>query len=405
MLRPVPDAAALAAEHFTRREQEALAALPARDRDQAFLTCWTRKEACLKAIGVGLLLSPQSFEVGIAPDCRSVELPVAGRILWLVLGPAPARIDSVASLAEWRQTEARAPSRACRWRRVHGPRPHRIAQCGGRAMNRFEPLMFGPASRQVFGVFHAADQERAEDTAVLLCPPFGQEGLRTHRFFKVLAERLSRAGIATLRFDFYGSGDSPGDESEGELDGWRRDLCSRARRAAPARAGRLHRVDRCTPGRHAGRAGRAQRALRPGAAGAVGAGDRRRAMRGCCASSTWPPSTPPSAFPTWPGAAAWLQQPDALPEEALGTALSPALRAQLAALVPESLPLTALHDTLVLAEPRRRAHRAVGGRPAVAPHAGPPGVLPPPARLDVRPLPQQRDGPGRCAQPPPGGSS
>lgn len=110
MLRPVPEAAALAAEHFTPREQGALAALPARERDQAFLTCWTRKEACLKAIGVGLLVAPQSFEVGIVPDRRSVELPVAGRILWLVLGPAPARIDSVASLAEWRQTEARAPS-------------------------------------------------------------------------------------------------------------------------------------------------------------------------------------------------------------------------------------------------------------------------------------------------------
>ncbi len=108
LLRPMPDAEALAAEHFTRREQEALAATPARERDRAFLTCWTRKEACLKAVGVGLLLSPQSFEVGVTPDCRSVELSVAGRILWLVLRPAPARMDCVGSLAEWRQTEARA---------------------------------------------------------------------------------------------------------------------------------------------------------------------------------------------------------------------------------------------------------------------------------------------------------
>jgi 4'-phosphopantetheinyl transferase len=108
LLRPVPDMAALAAEHFTQREQEALAALPAHERERAFLICWTRKEACLKAIGVGLLLSAQSFEVGVTPDCRSVELSVAGRILWLVLGPAPERLDCVGSLAEWRQTEARA---------------------------------------------------------------------------------------------------------------------------------------------------------------------------------------------------------------------------------------------------------------------------------------------------------
>ncbi len=57
---------------------------------------------------MGLLLSAQSFEVGVTPDCRSVELSVAGRILWLVLGPAPERLDCVGSLAEWRQTEARA---------------------------------------------------------------------------------------------------------------------------------------------------------------------------------------------------------------------------------------------------------------------------------------------------------
>lgn len=113
LLRPMPDADDLAAAHFTRREQEALAALPADERDRAFLTCWTRKEACLKAIGVGLLVSPQSFDVGLAPDSRSVELPVAGRILVLALGPAPARTDSVGSLAEWRHTEARArPSQA-----------------------------------------------------------------------------------------------------------------------------------------------------------------------------------------------------------------------------------------------------------------------------------------------------
>ena len=107
-LRAVPDAPALAARHFTPRENEALAALPARERDQAFLTCWTRKEACLKAIGVGLLVPSDSFEVGITPDCRSIELPMAGRILWLVLGPAPSCMDSVGALAEWRETNIRA---------------------------------------------------------------------------------------------------------------------------------------------------------------------------------------------------------------------------------------------------------------------------------------------------------
>ena len=107
-LRPVPDALSLAARHFTRSENEALAALPAGDRDCAFLTCWTRKEACLKAIGLGLIVPTALFEVGLAPDCRGVEVPIAGRTLWLALRPAPLRMDSVGSLAEWRQTHARA---------------------------------------------------------------------------------------------------------------------------------------------------------------------------------------------------------------------------------------------------------------------------------------------------------
>jgi 4'-phosphopantetheinyl transferase len=108
VLRPVPDALELAERHFTPAEHAALAALPPAEREHAFLVCWTRKEACLKAIGLGLIVPPDRFEVGIEADCRSVEVPVAGRILWLVLQPAPLRIDSVGSIAEWRQTRVRA---------------------------------------------------------------------------------------------------------------------------------------------------------------------------------------------------------------------------------------------------------------------------------------------------------
>jgi len=104
-LRPVPDALTLAERHFTPRENQALRALPAPERDRAFLTCWTRKEACLKAIGLGLQVRPQTVEVGLEPKLRSVELPLGGRILWVVVGPAPSRLDSVASLAEWRAPE------------------------------------------------------------------------------------------------------------------------------------------------------------------------------------------------------------------------------------------------------------------------------------------------------------
>jgi alpha/beta superfamily hydrolase len=213
------------------------------------------------------------------------------------------------------------------------------------------PLMFGPASRQVFGLFHAADAARQSDSAVLLCPPFGQEGLRTHRFFKVLAERLARTGAPTLRFDFHGSGDSPGDESEGELDGWRRDLCAaheELSRRAPgkrivwvgARLGATLAVlaarnGRCDPVRLVlwepvidGL--RYARFLREQHVAAIDA-------TFCIPDLSWRRSL--------------TREPDAVPEEALGAALSPQLRAQLGALTPESLPLTALHETLVLTLP------------------------------------------------------
>ncbi|MCR8961199.1 alpha/beta fold hydrolase [Variovorax sp. CCNWLW225] len=213
------------------------------------------------------------------------------------------------------------------------------------------PFLFGPASRQIFGLFHAAEEALPGNTAVLICPPFGQEGMRTHRFFKVLAERLARSGIATLRFDFYGTGDSPGDEDDGELDGWRRDLCSaheELRRRAPgsrivwvgARLGATLAVlaarnGRCDPARLVlwepvidGR--RYARLLREEHVAALD-------TTFCIPDLAWRRSL--------------SREPGAMPEEALGTSLSPTLRTQLATLTPESLPLTALHDTLVLTGP------------------------------------------------------
>ena len=211
--------------------------------------------------------------------------------------------------------------------------------------------MFGPRSRQLFGIFHAAETARTVDSAVLLCAPFGQEDLRTHRFFKVLAERLARTGIAALRFDFHGAGDSPGDERGGEMDGWRRDLWSaheELRLRAPqarfvwigARLGATLAVlaarnGRCDPARLVlwepvidGR--RYARLLREQHVAAID-------TTFCIPDLSWRRNL--------------TRNPDALPEEALGASLSPALRAQLHALTPESLPLTALHDTLVLAPP------------------------------------------------------
>lgn len=77
LIRQMPDAAQLAETHFTEDECQALARLQGPERDRAFLYCWTRKEACLKAVGLGLGLDTRCFHVGIEADARSVWLPAS----------------------------------------------------------------------------------------------------------------------------------------------------------------------------------------------------------------------------------------------------------------------------------------------------------------------------------------
>ncbi len=142
------------------------------------------------------------------------------------------------------------------------------------------------------------------------------------------------------------------------------------------------------PGRHPRRARRAQRALRPGPAGAVGARDRRTALCGaCCASGARGSGRHQLLHPRPRLAARLPARHPGRAEEALGVSLSTQLRAQLSALAPASLPLTALHDTLVLARPDE-THTAqwAAEQHLIAPHAGAPRLLPAPA-LTGPPIP------------------
>ena len=85
VVRSMPDAEHLAAAYFAPTERAAIAACSASARDTAFLRCWTRKEACLKAIGIGLNLATTGFDVGAQADTRHVEIATAVGIdsLWL----------------------------------------------------------------------------------------------------------------------------------------------------------------------------------------------------------------------------------------------------------------------------------------------------------------------------------
>lgn len=72
-LHPIDDLEGLARRCFTPAERRELAA-PGVARTGLFLHGWTRKEACLKAVGCGLLLEPAEFETGLAPQDTEVSL-------------------------------------------------------------------------------------------------------------------------------------------------------------------------------------------------------------------------------------------------------------------------------------------------------------------------------------------
>jgi 4'-phosphopantetheinyl transferase len=58
----------LAERYFSLHERESLRAIPNRDRVSAFFRCWTCKEAFLKAQGLGLSRSLESFDVEVNPE-------------------------------------------------------------------------------------------------------------------------------------------------------------------------------------------------------------------------------------------------------------------------------------------------------------------------------------------------
>jgi uncharacterized protein len=89
-----------------------------------------------------------------------------------------------------------------------------------------KPFYFGDSAEPLFGLYHPPTGPRALPWGVVICHPFGQEYLRAYRSLQQLAVRLAAAGFHTLRFDYFGCGDSAGEDHEGRLQRWRADIAA-----------------------------------------------------------------------------------------------------------------------------------------------------------------------------------
>jgi hypothetical protein len=76
--RPVSEATPFAEAYLSVFERDGWHRQPPVLRDRWLLDCWTRKEACLKALSTGLAHSPAAISAGAGPDLRRVEVSVTG---------------------------------------------------------------------------------------------------------------------------------------------------------------------------------------------------------------------------------------------------------------------------------------------------------------------------------------
>jgi 4'-phosphopantetheinyl transferase len=67
-VRPSEEFMRLADDFFSPGERMAISALPPEEQLTGFFTCWTRKEAYLKATGEGVTTALDSFDVSVAPN-------------------------------------------------------------------------------------------------------------------------------------------------------------------------------------------------------------------------------------------------------------------------------------------------------------------------------------------------
>ena len=98
-------------------------------------------------------------------------------------------------------------------------------QVAGTQHLRRDALYLGKPDKALFACFHFTDQGRARDCVAVICNPVGHEYVHSHRSVRHLADQFAEAGIPALRFDYDGTGDSPGTDLDPDrLSRWLDDI-------------------------------------------------------------------------------------------------------------------------------------------------------------------------------------
>ena len=89
--------------------------------------------------------------------------------------------------------------------------------------NRVDSRFIRVGDQSLFTYVHCPTQPQATH-AVVLCHAVGHEYMRSHRAMRQLATRLTDRGFYVLRFDYSGTGDSSGVDSDATIAAWTKEI-------------------------------------------------------------------------------------------------------------------------------------------------------------------------------------
>jgi alpha-beta hydrolase superfamily lysophospholipase len=92
----------------------------------------------------------------------------------------------------------------------------RIQGQSASGLGHAEAIYFASGEHRLFGWLHPADLPAPPMTGLVVCGPFGFESICSHRTVRSFAEAAAAVGIPSLRFDYWGTGDSPDMEADAD---------------------------------------------------------------------------------------------------------------------------------------------------------------------------------------------